>query len=142
MKLYFMVGLPTETDDDIEGIIAVLRKISYLALQRKGKFNINVTLSPFNPKTHTPFQWERRLDYETVDKRIKKIARGIRKPNINIKYGDLHQSLFEAVFSRGDRRLSHVIEAAFRKGARLDSWTEWFNHSLWYEATVHRTHRI
>ncbi len=133
-KLYFMIGLPGETDDDLDGIIAILRKTSYMAFNQQGKCSVNVTLSSFNPKPHTPWQWERRCSNDEINRKIQKIIKGVRKPNINIKYGDLDLSLIESVFSRGDRRLSNAILTAYNKGSRLEGWTEWFNAERWYQS--------
>jgi radical SAM family uncharacterized protein/radical SAM-linked protein len=133
-KLYFMVGLPGETEEDIDGIVAMLRKISYLIRQIKIRGNVNVTISPFNPRSHTPWQWEKQAGVEELRKKIARITRGIRKPNIKIKYPDLDLSLLEGVLGRGDRRLANVIYNAYRNGSRLDGWSEWFVAQRWYDA--------
>ena len=133
-KLYFMIGLPTETNDDLDGIVTLLRRISYMGRQHKGKVNINVSLSPFNPKSHTPWQWQTQADIPDLKRRIDRIIEGVRKPNINIKYRDLFLSQFEGIIGRGDRRLGDVILAAYHKGSRLDGWSEWFDSRRWYEA--------
>jgi len=132
-KLYFMLGLPSETDEDIEGIISLLRKLSYMIRQNGGR-HINVTLSPFNPKSHTPWQWEKQETKENLQKKVDKISSGIRKQNIAIKYRNLELSFFEGILGRGDRRLGKVILSAFRKGAHLDGWSEWFDPQRWHEA--------
>ncbi len=133
-KLYFMVGLPGETEEDIDGIVSMLRKISYLIRQIKVRSNVNVTISPFNPKSHTPWQWETQASVEELKKKIATITRGIRKPNIKIKYPDLDLSLLEGVLGKGDRRLGKVICNAYRNGSRLDGWSEWFVAQRWYDA--------
>jgi radical SAM family uncharacterized protein/radical SAM-linked protein len=133
-KLYFMIGLPTETVDDIDGIVAMLRKIAHLARQRPGRSSINVSLSPFNPKTHTPWQWEKQVGSADLKRKIDRIIDGVRKPNINIKYRDLDLSIIEGIIGRGDRRLGTVILKACRKGSHLDGWSELFDKNRWYEA--------
>ncbi len=133
-KLYFMVGLPGETDEDINGIVTMLRKISYLARQTKSRCNINVTISPFNPKSHTPWQWEKQAGVEERKKIIARIIKGIRRPNVKIRYPDLNLSLLEGILGRGDRRLGKVIYNAYRNGSRLDGWSEWFDAQRWYDA--------
>ncbi|MEE8417173.1 MAG: TIGR03960 family B12-binding radical SAM protein, partial [candidate division Zixibacteria bacterium] len=133
-KLYFMVGLPGETEEDIDGIVTMLRKISYLARQTKSRGKVNVTISPFNPKSHTPWQWEKQAGVEERKKKIAMISKGIRKPNVKIRYPDLDLSLFEGILGRGDRRLGKVIYNAYRNGSRLDGWSEWFDAQRWYDA--------
>ncbi len=133
-KLYFMVGLPGETDEDINGIVAMLRKISYLISRKRGRCNLNVTISPFSPKSHTPWQWEMQAGVEELKKKITTITKSIRKPNVKIKYPDLDLSLLEGVLGRGDRRLGEVIYNAYRNGSRLDGWSEWFDARRWYDA--------
>ena len=132
-KLYFMIGLPSETDDDIEGLISLLRRLSYIVSRGKGR-NINVALSPFNPKSHTPWQWEKQAGKERLQKKVDKIISGIRKQNINVKYRNFDLSFFEGILGRGDRRLGGVILNAFRRGARLDGWSEWFDPQRWYDS--------
>ena len=117
-KLYFMIGMPTETVDDIDGIVTILRHIAYLARQKKGRCNVNVSLSPFNPKTHTPWQWEKQVGITDLKRKIDRIISGVRKPNINIKYRDLDLSIIEGIIGRGDRRLGKVILTA-HKWARV-----------------------
>ncbi len=134
LKLYFMIGLPGETEEDLEGIIAILRKAAYIARQRGGKFTINVTISPFNPKSHTPWQWEKQEGKEEIKKKIEKIKKRLNKPNINIKYPNLDVAILESVLGRGDRRLGDVIYKAYEQGVRLDGWSEWFDMGKWSQA--------
>jgi radical SAM family uncharacterized protein/radical SAM-linked protein len=133
-KLYFMIGLPTETVDDIDGIVAMLRKISHLARQRPGRSSINISLSPFNPKSHTPWQWEKQVGCTDLKRKIDRIIDGVRKPNINIKYRNLDLSAIEGIIGRGDRRLAPVLLKAFQKGSHLDGWSELFDNNRWHEA--------
>lgn len=135
-KLYFMIGLPSETEEDIEGLISLLRRLSYIVRQGNGR-NINVALSPFNPKSHTPWQWEKQAGKENLKKKVDKITSGIRKQNINVKYRNFDLSFFEGILGRGDRRLGQVILNAYRRGARLDGWSEWFDSQRWYDSFAH-----
>lgn len=134
IKLYFMIGLPGETLEDIDGIVSILRKIAFLSKKGKGRLDINVTVSPFNPKSHTPWQWAEQADIEKLKNKIDRISRGVRKPNIKIKYPDLELAIIEGVIGRGDRRLGEVILNAFNNGSRLDGWSEWFDPRIWHRA--------
>lgn len=131
IKLYFMVGLPGETEADIEAIIALTQKIASLGKSLK----INVTLSPFVPKPFTPFQWAQTCPRLELLRRclIVKQAFG-RHRNVRVKYHTIETSLLEAVFSRGDERVGEVILSAWQKGARFDGWNECFDFSLWESA--------
>ncbi|MBP7334127.1 MAG: TIGR03960 family B12-binding radical SAM protein, partial [Candidatus Cloacimonas sp.] len=132
IKLYFMLGLPTETDADIEAIIALIHKI-HKAGNRK--LQINVTLSPFVPKPFTPFQWCAMQDSATLLKNALRIKNAFAKArNIKIHYHTIENSLLEALISRGDIKIAEVIEIAWKKGARFDGWKECFNFSCWQEA--------
>jgi radical SAM family uncharacterized protein/radical SAM-linked protein len=129
-KLYFMIGLPTETDEDIEGMVAILRELSILVRKGNGRI-INVALSPFNPKSHTPFQWERQVGAEELQRKVEIITRGVGKRNVNIRCRNIELSRLEGILGRGDRRLGKVIFRAFEKGARLEGWSEWFDPKIW-----------
>ncbi len=141
LKLYFMIGLPTETVDDIYGIADLVDKVIalYYSLPRekRGKgLNVTVSVSTFVPKPHTPFQWEAQDDLETLNGKIdllKKLFRN-KKRQIVLHWHDPKLSFLEAVFSRGDRRLGDVLISAWSKGCRFDSWNEHFRYDLWMEA--------
>jgi len=132
IKLYFMIGMPGETTDDIDGITATLRKIWFIT--KRGRCDVNVTISPFNPKSHTPWQWAEQNDLEKLQHKIVRILGDTRKPSIKIKYPDLNLCVLEGVLGRGDRRLSKVIHNAYKNGARLDGWSEWFDPIHWNSA--------
>ncbi|UCC79500.1 MAG: TIGR03960 family B12-binding radical SAM protein [Candidatus Zixiibacteriota bacterium] len=134
IKFYFMIGLPGETTEDIEGIVTILRKVSYLARQGPGRVNINVSISPFCPKSHTPWQWEELASKEELERKIEKISKRSKKSNINLKFRDLDLTLIEAAISRGDRRTGQVIYNAYKKGSRLDGWSELFDAQRWHQA--------
>ncbi|MBN2541511.1 TIGR03960 family B12-binding radical SAM protein [bacterium] len=131
IKLYFMVGLPTETIADLEESASLIEKIQ--SSIRSSNFNIKVSISPFVPKPHTPFQWERQISNDEVLERYKLIMHNIRNSRIEFDTRNPDISYLEGVFCRGDRRLFDVIYEAWRKGAYLDAWFERFDISLWLD---------
>nr|WP_320011868.1 TIGR03960 family B12-binding radical SAM protein [uncultured Desulfobulbus sp.] len=136
IKLYFMIGLPTETDEDIEGIISLARKArAQIKQQGRGKpIQINLGVSTFIPKPHTPFQWEPQIGLEASRERLRQLKGMLPRGGFKLKWHDPEQSFLEGVFSRGDRRLSYLLEAAWKDGARLDSWSEHFDLERWLKA--------
>ena len=131
IKLYFMIGLPgCEEYDEAGEIIGLLKDIYRIAKGIKRKAEINVTVSPFVPKPHTPFQWEKQMDIDYFRDAIERMKRSLPRA-ISIKNHDLRMSLLEGVFSRGDSSLSKVILASYEDGCRLDSWKEYFRYDLW-----------
>ncbi|MFH1337120.1 MAG: TIGR03960 family B12-binding radical SAM protein, partial [Candidatus Zixiibacteriota bacterium] len=133
LKLYFMIGLPTEREEDLAGIVDWLKKILRVAKDAGGGKNLNITISPFTPKPHTPFQWERLEDVESLQGKIYYLKNNLRQGNLHLKFRDPQVSYMEGILSRGDRRLSSVIHSAWKKGAKLDGWSEHFNYSFWKE---------
>jgi len=137
IKLYFMVGLPTETEADVEGIIHLAKRARAQAGQGKGRpVQINLGVATFIPKPHTPFQWEPQLNLEESKQRINRLKQMLPRQGFKIKWHDPEQSFLEGVFSRGDRRLSQLIETAWAGGARLDSWSEHFDLAQWRRAAA------
>ncbi len=139
VKLYFMMGHPTETDEDILGIVALVRKISDLFYEitrgPKGKFlSISVSVATFVPKPFTPFEFEPQITSETVKHRHDLLTRSFKSKHIKLSYHDYRVSLLEAVLARGDRRTSEAIYKAWKKGCTFDGWTEHFNFDNWVEA--------
>lgn len=141
VKLYFMLGLPTETDEDIEEIITLSRKIVseyYRNPDRpKGRaLTVNVSASSFVPKPHTPFQWEPQDTCEELTKKREYLREQsmVPKSHIHLSAHKIDTVFLEAVFARGDRRLGKVMLSAFSKGVKLDSWDECFKFDLWMEA--------
>jgi radical SAM family uncharacterized protein/radical SAM-linked protein len=133
LKLYFMIGLPGERGEDIEAIPGMVRWALKTAKRHTSRFvNINVSVSPFVPKAHTPFQWCGQADMDYIREK-KEYLRGSLK-NINIKGHDEHMSMLEAAFARGDEGLANLIEAAWRSGAKLDGWSESFDFKRWLKA--------
>jgi radical SAM family uncharacterized protein/radical SAM-linked protein len=133
VKLYFMIGLPREEAADLEEIPRLARQI--LAAAPPGKRpRLNLSLSTFIPKSHTPFQWERQADLEESRRRLGRVKEALRHKDIQAKWNSASQSWLEGVFSRGDRRLAPVLVAALRLGCRLDAWSEHLRLDLWRQA--------
>ncbi len=140
IKFYFMIGLPTETDQDIDEIIQLVQKAMSVrggGGSPKGKKQINVSIGTFVPKPHTPFQWERQLTIDESTQHIRRLQNGLPRKGVNFRYHSPKISYLEGVFSRGDRRLSRLVELAWKAGARLDGWDENFDLSRWLKAAEH-----
>lgn len=141
VKLYFMCGLPTETDDDVLQIATMAQEVIRAGRAASGRKDIRCTISigGFIPKPHTPFQWAAQCDPSTVDSRLRKLRdavnsdRGIGR-NIGMRYHDGEPSLIEGLLSRGDRRVGRVIEHVWRAGGRFDGWSEHFSYQRWAAA--------
>jgi len=135
LKLYFMVGLPGETAEDVRAIGELVGKVAAVA-RRHGKRNsVTASLSAFVPKPHTPFQWERQIGRREIEERVRVVKDAVgRNRNADVKYHAPEVSELEGVFSRGDGRLSGVLLAAWRHGARFDAWTEEFRPDAWARA--------
>jgi len=135
LKLYFMVGLPGETADDVRAIGDLVRKVAAVA-RRHGKRNtVTASVSSFVPKPHTPFQWERQIGSGEIKERVGIIRAAVRQDrNVEVKFHSPEISELEGAFSRGDARLGAVILGAYRRGARFDAWTEEFRPEAWREA--------
>ncbi|MFC2056761.1 TIGR03960 family B12-binding radical SAM protein [Chloroflexota bacterium] len=135
LKLYFMLGLPGETTDDIEDIINLVDKVRSVGRMTKGRTpQIRVTLSTFVPKSHTPFQWVAQEGEERLNSKHELLKQGLRRKGIKFSWQDPKVSLLEAVLSRGDRRLGQVIYRAWKLGCVFDSWGEHFNYENWLRA--------
>ncbi|MBN2414400.1 TIGR03960 family B12-binding radical SAM protein [bacterium] len=133
VKLYFMIGLPTETDEDLQGIADLVKKAAAIARQG-GRGEISVAISPFSPKPHTPFQWEAQDTPAELERKAVLLTRAIPRKGTKLHWRNPAVSRLETVLGRGDRRLGAVILRAYEKGARFDAWTEQFNPRLWDEA--------
>ena len=142
VKLYFMCGLPTETDDDVLQIADLAKKVIATGRQVSGRNDIRCTVSigGFIPKPHTPFQWAAQLDQESTDRRLAKLRDALRSDRrygraIGFRYHDGKPGIVEGLLSRGDRRVGRVIEEVWRDGARFDGWSEHFSYDRWVAAT-------
>ena len=136
IKLYFMIGLPTETDEDIEAISELVNKVR--AFRDAGgkiqKGQVKVSVGTFVPKPHTPFQWADQLSLEESKRRIDLLKQILPGKGCKLNYHNPIMSLMEGVFSRGDRKLFPLLVEAWENGARLDGWSESFNFSIWEKA--------
>ena len=138
VKLYFMLGLPTETDEDVLGIAELVFKIIQTwkanAFNKKRGLRVHVATAYFVPKPHTPFQWEKQITPEEYLRRCKLLKSHFYSKSIEYNYHAPDLSRLESVFARGDRRVGRVIEEAMNRGARLDGWDEFFDYRCWLEA--------
>jgi radical SAM family uncharacterized protein len=142
VKLYFMCGLPTETDEDVLAIADLAKRVIATGREVSGRRDIRCTVSigGFVPKPHTPFQWAAQCDHETVDARLAKLRDAIRSDRnygkaIGFRYHDGKPSVIEGLLSRGDRRVGAVIRTAWEAGGRFDGWSEYFSYDRWVAAT-------
>ena len=135
LKLYFMLGLPTETTDDIEGIIQLVDKIRSVGRKTKGGMpQVRVSLSTFIPKPHTPFQWVAQESEQQLSAKHELLKLGLRRKGSRISWQDTRLSLLEEALSRGDRRLGEVIYNAWNMGCTFDAWNERFDYQNWLNA--------
>ena len=138
VKLYFMLGLPTETDEDVLGIAELVYKViqtwKEYAVNKKRGLRVHVATAYFVPKPHTPFQWEKQIEPAEYLRRCRLLKSHFYSKSIESDYHAPDLSRLEAVFARGDRRLGAVIEEAAKNGAKLDGWDEYFNYSYWFDA--------
>jgi radical SAM family uncharacterized protein len=142
VKLYFMCGLPTETDDDVMQIADMAKRVIQTGREAAGRKDIRCTVSigAFVPKPHTPFQWAAQLDWQTVDKRLKALKATVMNDknygkSIGIRYHDGRPSIIEGLLSRGDRRVGDVIRKVWEAGGRFDGWSEHFSFERWERAS-------
>ncbi|MFA5073913.1 MAG: TIGR03936 family radical SAM-associated protein [Nitrospirota bacterium] len=135
LKLYFMIGLPTETQADLDGIIHLANELLAVGKRStKRPVQLNISVSTFVPKPHTPFQWCAQASLEEIREKQSYLARGLKKRGITIKSHDPEMSLLEAAFSRGDRRIGQFLLEAVKKGCRFDGWTEQFDFQKWSQS--------
>lgn len=139
VKLYFMMGLPTETMEDIEGIANLAQKVVdlfySLPTKPKGKgVTVSISCACFVPKPFTPFQFEGQDTMELLRQKQKHLRDSVKSKKISVSYHDADTSFIEAILAKGDRRLCSVVEAAWRKGSKLDGWNEYFVPLRWYDA--------
>jgi len=138
VKLYFMLGLPTETDEDVLGIADVAARVMHAwresAPNKQRGVRITVSTSYFVPKPHTAFQWEPQITREEYERRVQLLRENMTTKTVTYNWHDGQTSFIEAVLARGDRRLGNVLEAVWRKGGHLDAWEEYFSLDRWLEA--------
>ena len=138
VKLYYMLGLPTETDEDIVGIAEMANQVLHCwrqyAKNKNRGVKITISTSCFIPKPHSPFQWEAQISIEEYLRRVNLLRSSLVARNVTYNWHDAETSLIEAALSRGDRRVADVIEEVWRSGGRLDAWTDYFSFDRWMRA--------
>jgi len=134
IKLYFMIGLPTETEEDLTALVDLAARVKAAGRGTQGGADVNVSVSTFVPKAHTPFQWEAQIGLEETRARQETLRAALKKKRLRLKWHEAELSFLEGVFARGDRRLGDVLEDAVKRGCRFDGWREHFRWDLWQEA--------
>lgn len=135
VKLYFVIGLPTETAADLQGLVDMVQEALRIGRRAAGRrATIGVSVAPLVPKAHTPFQWVAQEEPAALQEKVRFLQRGLRGPGIEFSWHDLEGSRLEAALARGDRRLGPVILEAWRNGARFDAWEEHFRPEVWWSA--------
>ena len=135
IKLYFMVGLPTETMSDVEGIVDWASQVKQIGRQIVGnRARVRVSTSNHVPKAHAPFQWARQETPAELEPKHQMLKQMTRRARLDLSWNDPQESILEGVLSRGDRRLAPVIETAWRNGARFDAWSEHLRENIWWDA--------
>ncbi len=133
LKLYFMIGLPTETEADLDGIVSLIEAVMKLKKGR-GKFRLNVTISPFVPKPHTPFQWERQSGIEELEEKERYLSGKVRDGRVNLHLRNPEVSVLEGIMARGDTSLWPVLVDVVDRGGRFEGWTDHFDFGIWKDA--------
>ena len=134
VKLYFMVGLPGETDQDVDEVGRLINRLAAVVAGAAGRRNLNVTLSPFVPKPATPFQWEAQQPPEVIEARIGRIRSAVRSRRVTLKVHDPWASALEGALARGGREVGAAVERAWQQGARFEGWGEKFDPAIWRSA--------
>ncbi len=134
IKLYFMIGLPTETTDDLEALVDLVKKLRKIKGPGGRRGKINVSVATFIPKSHTPFQWAGQISLAESRSKINWLHDRLRLPGIQFKWQNPEVSRLEGLWSRGNRRLSRLLVRAYKKGCRFDGWSDKFSYRLWQEA--------
>jgi radical SAM family uncharacterized protein/radical SAM-linked protein len=134
IKLYFMIGLPTETAEDLKALVDLVKALRKIKRPSKSRGQLNVSLATFIPKPHTPFQWAAQLSLIESEDRIKRVRDQLKLSGIQFKWQDPKVSRLEGVWARGDRRLGRLLVAAYNKGCKFDGWSDHFRFDLWESA--------
>ncbi len=134
IKLYFMIGLPTETEDDLEAIVDLVKKLRKIKGPNGRWGKINVSVATFIPKSHTPFQWAGQISLAESRSKINRLHDQLRLRGVQFKWQNPEVSRVEGLWARGDRRLSRLLISAYKKGCRFDGWSDKFRYHLWQEA--------
>jgi radical SAM family uncharacterized protein/radical SAM-linked protein len=134
IKLYFMIGLPTETDEDLQAIVNLVKTLRGITRPTGRAAKINVSVATFIPKPHTPFQWAPQITLSESKQKIRWLQKRLKMSGIHFKWQDPEVSMLEGLWARGDRRLSRLLLAAYNKGCKFDGWSDKFQYKLWEEA--------
>ena len=134
IKLYFMIGLPTETEADLDALVDLSARVKAAGRSTQGGADVNVSVSTFVPKAHTPFQWDAQIGIDETLTRQERLRWALKKKRLRLKWHEAELSFLEGVFARGDRRLGAVLEEAVKRGCRFDGWRDHFRWDLWQEA--------
>jgi radical SAM family uncharacterized protein len=137
LKLYYIIGLPTETEDDILELITLTKKIYSTAQENKSTrmpISIHLSINPFMPEPNTVFQWEKFEDLDSLKNKKELILKNLKGKNFKISFGNFEMNYIETILSRGDRRLSKVLKSAWKNGCKMDGWKEKFNLNKWLES--------
>jgi len=134
IKLYFMIGLPTETNDDLQAIIDLVKKLRKIKGPNEQKGKLNVSVATFIPKPHTPFQWASQISLADSKQKIRWLKKNLKMPGVQFKWQNPEVSILEGLWARGDRRLSRLLVNAYKKGCKFDGWSDKFRYQLWQEA--------
>jgi len=134
IKLYFMIGLPTETQKDLEALVELVRELSLIKGPGGKKSSINVSVATLIPKPHTPFQWAPQISVTEGWEKIQRLKRQLRSPRIHLKWQNPEVSYIEGLMARGDRRMADLLIHAYRKGCQFDGWSDHFRFDLWEDS--------
>lgn len=134
VKLYFMIGHPTEQEGDFEELALLVERIKAILKRYPGHRHITLGFSPFVPKAHTPFQWEQQDDFETTERKLAWVKARLKGKGVEIRHHQPPETAIEGIISRGGREIAAVIEGAWRRGARFDGWSEWVRFDHWIDA--------
>jgi radical SAM-linked protein len=126
-----MVGLPTETEDDLKAIVDLVKKLKTLNRKNGRKGRINVSIATFIPKPHTPFQWSSQISLNESKHKIKWLKKKLNMPGVHFKWQNPEVSIIEGLWARGDRRLGRLLIAAYKKGCKFDGWSDKFKYRSW-----------
>ncbi|MCP4348301.1 MAG: TIGR03960 family B12-binding radical SAM protein [Desulfobacterales bacterium] len=134
IKLYFMIGLPTETDGDLKSLVELVKSLRTIKGEKGRKGKIHVSVGTFIPKSHTPFQWASQVSLTESKEKIRMVQNSLRMPGISFKWHNPEVSMLEGLWARGDRSLSGLLVTAYEKGCKFDGWSDNFQYRLWQEA--------
>lgn len=133
IKLYFMIGLPTETDEDLQAIVDLVKTLKFVTSDNGKTGKMNVSVTTFIPKSHTPFQWARQISLDESTYKIRWLKEKLKMKGVHFKWQDPKVSMIEGIWARGDRRLSHLLISAHEKGCKFDGWSDKFKFDKWME---------